>query len=197
MGVCFVLSIPSWTTMYTLCTNIVIVYFMSSLYVQCCQWFFNHVHDDSICEESNKYLWFISKVGKSEYLQAIPYNYIVHQYNNHVINLLCLISCHAYIDSVNIEVIDATSQCGQSELGKLHVLIVENICLCTCQGLHVCLEIWWLIFSCDSSSIRDNVRRSVGRSVRRSVTNEFQSLLYSFRITVQCIEYIQCIEYNA
>jgi hypothetical protein len=37
-------------------------------------------------------------------------------------------------------------------------------------------------------------------SVGRSVTNEFQSYLYSFRINVQCIEYIEyieCIEYNA
>ena len=64
-----------------------------------------------------------------------------------------------------------------------------------------CLDILPL-FSCDSSSIHDNVRRSVCRSlvclsVCWSVTNEFQSQLYSFRITLQCIECIKCKEYNA
>ena len=38
---------------------------------------------------------------------------------------------------------------------------------------------------------------SVSRSVGPSNTNEFQSQLYSFRLNVQCIEYIKCIEYNA
>ena len=34
-------------------------------------------------------------------------------------------------------------------------------------------------------------------SVGRSVTNEFQSKLFFFRITVQCMEYIKCMKVNA